>query len=398
MNFLVILSLFFYAFNLVYIPSVVFYLPFYLKNINFGKYTNSVLPLTVFTSLLIAVFIHSSISYLVALKTFFLCLLYPISFNFGNYLSNRFDKLTTNQINKFFIYSNVFLIFIFLNKTFFYEPSAVSRTYMGASLLFSLIIIEKNLNSRSLIILFPFFITSIFALLINNSLTLYLFLLGGFITFFVIRIYNSATIFSKRISKKIIKIFIYMIILILFLSLFITQFELISERRLNNLYSLWKSLRTLDTSLLLSLGGGRFLAAYSAYKDFFSQPFDFSKFFLDLPVINQNNEYLGSLVKYSGLEDYFFTNKRAGAYVPFLLFNLRVLALPYLLHIVFVFVKLVNFFKEIIDIRYKIFFAFFFFYWFYSVFVTSPTSFCLPWILYGFIYSRILLRSNNKKI
>ncbi len=398
MTFVIVLSLFFYAFNLIYIPSIVFYIPFYLKSLNFSKYINSVLPITVFTSLLIAVFIHRNISYLVALKTFFLCLLYPLSFNFGNYLSNIIDKFSINQIKKFFIYSNIFLILIFLNKTFFYEPSAVSRTFMGASLLFYLIILEKNLKSRISNWSFLFLITSILALLINNSLTLYLFLLGGFITFFVIRIFNSVTLFSKKINKKVIRIFIYMFFLILFLFLGLTQFDLISERRLNNLYSLWKSLSTLDTRLLLSLGGGRFLASYSAYNDFFSNPFDFSKFFLDLPVINDNNEYLGSLVKYSGLEDYFFTNKRAGAYIPFLLFNLRIIAIPYLLHIGVVFIRLVKFFKQMIDIRYKVFFAFFFFYWFYSVFITSPTSFCLPWILFGFIYSRILLRSNNNQI
>ena len=393
---LLALGSFFYAIAGSYVPSIIFYLPFYLKNLTLNKYINSVLPLTILISLLLAIIINNDISYIVALKTTILCLIYPISFNFGNYLSEKIEIYSRARINKYLIFSNFLLLVIFVSKIFYYEPSAIARTYVGAALLFYFITLEKKIKLKISTPFILFIVLSFIALLINNSLTLYLYILGGLVTFFSIRIINIIKLSSLRINKKLLWVFIYMIIFLAFFLLLNYQFNLISERRFNNFINLWKAINSFDKTLLLSLGGGRFLITYTQYSDFFSNPLDFSSFFLDPPIIKSNNEYLPSLIKYSGLNKGVFLVKRGGALVPFLLFNLRILAIPFLSHIGIVFLRLQKFFKNKFDLRYKIFFSFLIFYIVYTGFISSPTSLCLPWIIFGFVNSRVSLINPKK--
>ena len=98
---LLVLGSFPYAFAGFYVPSIIFYLPFYFKNLILNRYINSILPLTIFISLILALFIHQDISYVVALKTSALCLIYPISFDFGNYLSEKIEVFSNGRINNF---------------------------------------------------------------------------------------------------------------------------------------------------------------------------------------------------------------------------------------------------------------------------------------------------------
>ena len=262
--------------------------------------------------MLLAIIIQNDISYIVALKTTFLCLIYPISFNFGNYLSEKIDVYSNAKINKFLIFSNVLLIIIFVSKIFYYEPSAIARTYVGASLLFYFITLEKKIKLEISTPTFLFIILSIIALLINNSLTLYLYILGGLVTFIAIRLINLLKLSSFRINKKFFRFLIYIIIIFSLFLLLNSQVNLISERRFNNFINLWKAISSLDKKLLLSLAGGRFLSTYTQYVDFFSNPLDFSGFYLDAPIIKPNNEYLPSLVKYTGLIEDIFLIEEVG--------------------------------------------------------------------------------------
>jgi len=392
MIFLLTISTFFYSFGSSYIPSITFFLPFYLRFTNFKTYINSIIPLTALVSFFLAIIINPTISYTVLLKSIFICFIYPISFTFGNYLSKTLNRLRIKDINKFMIYSSFFLTLISLNRFLHYEASAIGRTFFGLAILFYYIILENNIKLKFSIISILFLVLLIIFFTIHSSLTGYMLLLGSIITFLFLSLFNFFFKDKMKIKKSFFKLLILFLGFLFILYIGIDNFEILNSRRINNFLNLFKALRNIDPDILFSLGGGRFLATSSAYLDFFQQPFNFSNLLADLPTISRDNSYLEGLINYSGLQEEYFTSRRAGAYIPWLLFNLRIFALPYLIHIFYIFNKIIKNLNNNEDIRYKFILSGFGFYFVYTCFISSPTSLCLPWIIFSFINSNIILK------
>ena len=134
----------------------------------------------------------------------------------------------------------------------------------------------------------------------------------------------------------------------------------------------------------MRISGGRFLATYSGFRGFLDSPFDLSSILLDKPSISANSEFFSNLLTYSGLGEEYLTSRRPTSLVSWLLFNLKVLALPIFSHIIFNMGNLISLIIKEKDTRFFIFYAFSFSYILMVGFIASQPSLCIPWIILGF--------------
>ena len=379
-----VLSCFFYALpNALYIPSILFYFPFYFSKIfSYDKKLNLLIFIAAI-SLLFSVIINlEDIRAFTLLKSFIISILYPISFALGIYLRNKFNNY--KFLNKFILYSFLVLIFIQTSNLFFYEPSAAARQYFGSFLLFYFILINYSLtrNFKRIIVLFMIIMSlRILSMGSLSFLVIILFSLVLTIFFITTKIICSLTL---KINKSYLKLIFLSLFLISIFFIAIYQFNIIALRRLNALNAIIDFLGSFDLDLIMTISGGRFLATFSGFEEFFNSPFDLSNILLDKPSISADSPFFDNLLSYSGLGEEYLTSKRPTSLVSWLLFNQRILSLPIISHIIFYFFKLTKLIFKEKDIKFVTFYSSTFSYILLVGFIASQPSLCIPWILLGF--------------
>lgn len=379
-----VFSCFFYSLptTYYYLPSIVFYIPFYLSNIiNQDNKLNFLIFLST-VYLFIALIINiDDIQLFTLLKSFILTIIYPVAFALGSYLKVRLKDY--KFLYKFIPYSFLLLFLIQTTPLLYYEPSAAARQYFGSFLLFYYILINFKTSPRLKKIIILFMVFMVLRIFSMGSLTfLAIFALSLILTLFTVS-FKLIYPIKLKIRKSYLKLTLTTLFLISIIIISIYQFQIIDVRRLRAFEMIINFFQSLNFNIIMSISGGRFLSTFAGLQEFINAPFDLSDIFLDKPSISTDNPYYESLLNYSGLGEEYLTARRPNSLVSWLLFNLKILAIPIISHIIFNLKKLIILIFKEKNIKFLIFYTTSFTYILVIGFLTSQPSLCIPWILLG---------------